>query len=167
MVLDSAARSIHELVAADRTVATAESLTGGLLVSELISVPGASATVRGGVIAYATELKAKSLDVDPDLLAAVGPVDADAAAQMALGAALHCSADIGLSTTGVAGPDPQAGMTVGTVFISVAERETSFTMTRELSLTGDRDEIRRRTVEAVFDLLAEFLLMTHGNESAR
>lgn len=157
-------RLIAELSAARLTVATAESLTGGMLAAALTAVPGASVAVRGGVVSYATDLKATLLGVDPDLLAAVGPVDADVAAQMAHGVARLCSADIGLSTTGVAGPDTQNGVAVGTVFISVADGRSGFTMTRELALSGDREQIRKTTVAAVLDLAEEYLLMADGNE---
>jgi nicotinamide-nucleotide amidase len=157
-------RLIAELSAARLTVATAESLTGGMLSAALTAVPGASATVRGGVVSYATDLKATLLGVDLELLKVVGPVDADVAAQMAQGAARLCSADIGLSTTGVAGPDTQNGVAVGTVFISAADGRSGFTMTRELALRGDRDQIRKTTVAAVLDLAAEYLLIADGNE---
>lgn len=158
-------RLVAELIAAGLTVASAESLTGGLLAAELTAVPGASATVRGGVVSYATDMKSTVLGVDAELLAAVGPVDADIAAQMAKGAARVCSADVGLATTGVAGPDTQHGVAVGTVFISAADGRSGFTMTRELALVGDRDEIRASTVAAVLELAQDFLLAAGGNES--
>lgn len=157
-------RLIAELGAAGLTVATAESLTGGMLAAALTAVPGASATMRGGVVSYATDLKATLLGVDPQLLEAVGPVDADVAAAMAHGAARLCSADIGLSTTGVAGPDTQNGVAVGTVFISLVDGRSGFSMTRELALQGDRDQIRKTTVSAVLDLAEEYLLIADGNE---
>jgi nicotinamide-nucleotide amidase len=103
-----------------QTVAVAESLTGGLLCSTLVEVPGASAVVRGGVVAYATELKHRLLGVDADLLAGNGAVDPDVAAQMALGVRDRLGADWGLATTGVAGPDPQDGIQPGRVYVAVA-----------------------------------------------
>jgi PncC family amidohydrolase len=105
-----------------RTVAVAESLTGGLVVSALVSVPGASAAVRGGVVAYMTDVKTVLLDVDADLLARAGAVDPDVAAAMAVGAARRLDADYGVATTGVAGPDPQDGHPVGEVWVAVATR---------------------------------------------
>ena len=103
----SAAESlVGTLVERGLTVATAESLTGGLVCAALTSVAGSSRTVRGGVVSYATDLKADLLGVDPDRLHEVGPVDARVAEEMALGAARLLGADIGLSTTGVAGPGP-------------------------------------------------------------
>src|SRR6476646_10184208 len=102
------------------TVASAESLTGGLVCAALTDVPGASAVVRGSVVAYATELKAQVLGVDPELLASGGAVQAEVARQMATGVCRVLGADIGVATTGVAGPDPQDGHPVGTVFVAVA-----------------------------------------------
>jgi nicotinamide-nucleotide amidase len=101
------------------TVAVAESLTGGLVVSALVSVPGASAVVRGAVVAYASDLKAALLDVDVDLLAEQGAVHPEVARQMARGVAARLGADVGVSTTGVAGPDPQDGRPVGEVHVAV------------------------------------------------
>ena len=103
-----------------QTVAVAESLTGGLICAALVDVPGASAALRGAVVAYATELKHRLLDVDAGLLARNGPVDPDVAAQMALGVRERLGADWGLATTGVAGPDPQDGVLPGRVYLAVA-----------------------------------------------
>jgi nicotinamide-nucleotide amidase len=111
---------VRALTARGETVAVAESLTGGLLGAAITSVPGASAVFRGGVLAYATELKASLLDVDPALLAREGAVHPDVAAQMAHGVATRLGATWGLATTGVAGPDPQDGHPVGEVFVAVA-----------------------------------------------
>jgi nicotinamide-nucleotide amidase len=126
------------------TIAVAESLTGGLLIAELISVPGASAVVRGGVVAYATELKADLLGVDRTLLAASGPIHPDVARQMATGARERLGADVGISTTGVAGPDPQDGHAPGEVWLGFAiGTEVSAV---GLALGGDRAAIRGDTV---------------------
>ncbi|MEY4532975.1 MAG: hypothetical protein RI926_744 [Actinomycetota bacterium] len=134
------------------TVAVAESLTGGLLCAALTEVPGASKVIRGGVVAYATDLKSSLLNVDHDLLATVGAVDADVALAMAAGVASKLGTDIGLSTTGVAGPEPQDGKAVGTVFIACVWGEKR--VVEELSLTGTRNEIRSLTVHAALRLLA-------------
>lgn len=111
---------VGELRAAGLTVATAESLTGGLLGAALSSVPGSSAVLRGGLIVYATELKHELADVPAELLAARGPVDADVAVALAAGAARRCGADLGVGLTGVAGPDPQHGHPPGTWFVAVS-----------------------------------------------
>ena len=143
---------IERLAHRGLTVAVAESLTGGLLCAALTEVPGASAAVRGGVVAYATDLKASLLGVSEELLATHGAVDADVALQMATGVASQLGADIGLSTTGVAGPEPQDGKAVGTVFIACAWGEKH--SVEELSLSGTRNEIRSLTVHAALRMLA-------------
>jgi nicotinamide-nucleotide amidase len=147
-----AADLIERLTQRGLTVAVAESLTGGLLCAALTEVPGASAVVRGGVVAYATELKASVLNVSEELLASKGAVDAEVALQMAAGVAASLGADIGLSTTGVAGPEPQDGKAVGTVFIACVWGQKR--AVEELSLSGTRNEIRSLTVHAALRMLA-------------
>ncbi|MDQ7880125.1 CinA family protein [Microbacterium sp. QXD-8] len=132
------------------SIAAAESLTGGRVTATLVDVPGASAHVRGGIVAYATEVKASLLGVDAALLADRGPVDPDIALQMAEGVRRVLRADVGLATTGVAGPDPQGGKPVGTVHVAVATPEEVVVST--LSLTGSRDEIRTQAVHGVLEL---------------
>ena len=142
------------------TVAVAESLTGGLLVAELISTPGASAVVNGGVVAYNTALKHSVLGVDAELLAARGAVDPEVAQQMAVGvrSALAVdgrAADIGISTTGVAGPEPQDGQPVGTVYLGFAIGiEVGHVALR---LSGTRDGIRNAVVSESLTELARRL----------
>ncbi|MEY9876823.1 nicotinamide-nucleotide amidase [Streptacidiphilus sp. MAP12-33] len=156
----SAERALAELVRAGSTLAVAESLTGGLLAAEFVAVPGASKAFRGSVTAYATELKGSVLGVDPELLATRGAVDPDVAAQMARGVRRLLGADIGVATTGVAGPDPQDGQPVGTVFVAVAfepSAGTSGELVTPLRLSGDRATIRRKAVEAAVDLLVSVL----------
>ncbi|RFA11133.1 damage-inducible protein CinA [Subtercola boreus] len=141
------------------TIAVAESLTGGLLVAELIRPAGASNVVYGGVVAYNTAVKASVLGVDGELLRKHGPVHPEVAEQMAEGVRHALAVDgspasIGISTTGVAGPGPQDGHPEGTVFIgiSLAGRTRSFA----LHLDGDRGQIRAATVgEAVRILSAQ------------
>lgn len=145
----TAAEVVAELKARGLTIAVAESLTGGLLVAELISVPGASEVVNGGVVAYNTALKHSLLGVDRTLLDARGAVDPDVAAQMASGVRAACSiagvpASIGVATTGVAGPDPQDGKPVGTVYVGMATDEGTSIL--NLALDGSRETIRRSVV---------------------
>lgn len=151
---------VHTLIERHLSVATAESLTGGALCARLVDVPGASDTVRGGVCTYATELKAQVLGVDPGRLARTGPVDREVALQMARGVRRLMGADVGLSTTGVAGPGPADGHPAGTVHLAcvtpAGERY------RELHLTGDRAEIRAGSVQAALDLLARALDLDGG-----
>jgi nicotinamide-nucleotide amidase len=158
-----AADLVAELTRRRLTVAVAESLTGGALVSELVSVPGASAVVRGGVVAYQTELKHTLLGVDAGLLARHGPVHPDVAASMATGVRDRLaidgqSVDIGLATTGVAGPDPQGGHEPGTVFVGLAVPGDVRVV--ELSLAGDRQAIRNGTVSESLAELGRWLAET-------
>jgi nicotinamide-nucleotide amidase len=156
----TAAEVVRELDRQGLTIAVAESLTGGLLAADLISVPGASAVVVGGVVAYQTPLKASLLGVPTALLAARGAVDPDVAVAMAAGArrALAVegrSADVGLATTGVAGPDPQDGHAPGTVYVALsAGGEARVT---RLALEGDREAIRSATVSESLSMLHEWL----------
>ena len=136
---------------AGQTVAAAESLTGGLVAAGLTTVPGASYAVRGGVIAYATELKAVLLGVPQAMLDAHGAVYPGVAAAMADGVRQRLGATFGVATTGVAGPDPQDGQPVGTVHIAVSADND--TVVRTLALDGDRERIRRLTVERSLALL--------------
>ena len=140
---------VADLTRRGLTIGVAESLTGGLLVAELIRVPGASAVVRGGVVAYNTALKHSLLGVNAELLAQYGAVHPDVAAQMAEGVRAATAvdgrpADIGMSTTGVAGPDPQDGQPVGRVYVAIATADT--TSVTELDLEGSREAIRERVV---------------------
>ncbi|HZL03210.1 MAG TPA: nicotinamide-nucleotide amidohydrolase family protein [Cellulomonas sp.] len=137
------------------SVAVAESLTGGLVVACLIDVPGASRVVRGGVVAYATDLKATLVGVDAALLAARGPVDPEVAMAMAEGVRHRLGADVGLATTGVAGPDPQHGHVPGTVHVAVAAPTT--TQVRSMRLAGERGEVRAGARAAVLELALEIV----------
>jgi nicotinamide-nucleotide amidase len=149
------ATAIGLLVARGMTVAAAESLTGGLVTAALTTVPGASDVVRGGVVAYAADLKSALLGVDTGLLARVGTVHRDVALAMARGVRERLGASVGVATTGVAGPDPADGQPVGTVHIAVS---TSRLARHEaLMLGGDRAGIRRGTVDHVLKLLVTTL----------
>jgi nicotinamide-nucleotide amidase len=152
----TADRLVAELVRRRQTLAVAESLTGGLLAATLVEVPGVSQVFRGGLVVYATDLKAKLAGVDAELLAERGPVDPQVARELAAGAARECAADWGLSTTGVAGPDSQNGVTVGTVFIGLVG-PANVERVLGLRLDGDRAAIRAQAVTAALGLLAEAL----------
>ncbi len=153
----TAAGALAALESRGETLAVAESLTGGLLAATIVDVPGASRSFRGGLVVYATELKASLAGVPADLLAARGPVDPDVAVELARGARRRCAADWGLGTTGVAGPDPQHGVPAGTVYVGLAG-PGDVTRARRLDLPGDRTAIRRATVEAALRLLTEALV---------
>jgi nicotinamide-nucleotide amidase len=142
------------------TVAVAESLTGGLLAAELVAVPGASDVLTGGIVAYATPLKRDLVGVDAALLAREGPVHPEVARQLAervrSAAAIDGrDADVGVGTTGVAGPGASGGHPAGEVHIAVATPRG--TVARRLSLEGDRESVRRSAVAAALALLAEAL----------
>jgi nicotinamide-nucleotide amidase len=134
------------------TLACAESLTGGLLCATLVAVPGASDVVRGAVVAYASDLKATLLGVDEQVLAGHGAVSEATARAMATGAAERLGATYGLSTTGVAGPDPSEGRPAGTVHVAVSG--PGLDAHAELRLAGDRQAVREQAVVAVLALLA-------------
>jgi nicotinamide-nucleotide amidase len=147
---DLAAKIVGVLTERQQTVAVAESLTGGLLGAAITDIAGASVVFRGGIIAYATELKAALLGVPAGLLAARGPVHPEVAAAMAAGARDRLGATFGVATTGVAGPDPADGKLPGTVHIAVSAGPVP--VTRALTLGGGRDEVRRDTVEEALRL---------------
>ncbi|OII63508.1 damage-inducible protein CinA [Streptomyces sp. CC53] len=159
-----AERVLRLLAERGETVAVAESLTGGLVAAELTSVPGASRAFRGSVTAYATVLKRELLGVQEELLERRGAVDPDVALQMARGVRDRLGAEWGVATTGVAGPEPQDGRPVGTVYVAVcrpasadAEGGCAAGKVAALRLNGDRAEIRRESVRSVLDLLASEL----------
>jgi nicotinamide-nucleotide amidase len=155
--VSSTALEVHQLLLGrGETVAVAESLTGGLTCAALTASPGASATFRGGVVVYATDLKALLADVPLALLEARGAVDPDVAAALAVGACSRLEATWGLGLTGVAGPDPQDGQPVGTVHIGLAMAGADPTV-RSQRLDGDRDGIRAAAVEAALALLRDSL----------
>lgn len=137
-------------------LATAESLTGGLVCAALTDVPGSSAVVRGAVVSYASDVKRDVLGVDADLLEREGAVHPEVAAAMALGAVRVLGADLALATTGVAGPDPSDGQPVGTVYVACARRD-AVPVVRRLTLAGDRATIRWGSVDAVLGLALETL----------
>ncbi|MGO1435579.1 MAG: CinA family protein [Canibacter sp.] len=167
-----ASNVLHEARERHVYLATAESLTGGMLSARLVDVPGASDVFVGGVVAYATPLKHSLLSVDQRRLDQVGAVDPLVAMHMARGARTRCSQQIlgqvhepefGLATTGVAGPDPDqvTGLPAGTVFIGVSSPRGDRSV--QLQLTGDRTAIREATVNAALaELLAE--LRAHSSE---
>jgi nicotinamide-nucleotide amidase len=150
-----AATAIGLLVQRGLTVGTAESLTGGLIAATLTSVPGASAVVRGGVVAYAADVKASLLGVPAALLGQVGTVHPDVAAAMAAGAIERIGVNVAIAVTGVAGPDPVDGLPVGTVHVALCS--PAGMRHRPLRLTGDRARIRQATVTNALSLLVSVL----------
>jgi len=133
------------------TLATAESITGGLLAAFVTSVPGASAVYSGGVVAYATRVKQELLEVPDDIVEADGVVSARCAEAMASGARNLIGTTYALSTTGVAGPESQEGKPVGTVYVGLAGPDWSRSVA--LDLAGDRAEIREAACAAAISEL--------------
>lgn len=150
---------VAALTRAGSSVAAAESLTGGGVLQALTSVPGSSAVVRGGVVAYATDVKQALLAVPRRLLEERGPFDQQVAAEMAHGARSLLGAEWGLATTGVAGPDPVEGHPPGSVFVAVSG--PTGTSVRCLTLPGDRQRVRRLTTAHVLNDLR--LTLSGGN----
>ena len=153
--LPTPAALVATLRARSETLAVAESLTGGALAAAVVDVPGASTVLRGAVVAYATDLKHALLGVDADLLAAEGPVHPEVARQMADGVRDRLGATWGLATTGVAGPDPQDGVSPGTVYVAVTG--PSGDRVERLLLPGGRGEVRAATVRRALLLLGVVL----------
>ncbi len=152
------AELLAQLRGRGETVAVAESLTGGLLAASLTSVAGASAVFRGGLVVYATALKAQLAGVDVDLLRRQGAVAPEVARQLADGVRRRLEADWGVGLTGVAGPEPQDGQPVGTVYIGVSgpgPHGAAVSSVTRLALSGDRNIIRARTVTEAVRLLSE------------
>lgn len=142
---------LEKLQAQNATLGVAESLTGGVLNAFLTDVPGASKSLRGGVIAYSTELKEKLLNVPREVIDGKGVVSEETAIAMAEGIRQMTGAMYGIATTGEAGPQSQSGKDVGTVFIGIADQNGSRAIERHF--TGDRDAIRRRASLAALDIL--------------
>jgi nicotinamide-nucleotide amidase len=159
----SALDAIDALRLTGQTLATAESLTGGLLCSTLVDVPGASDVLLGGVVAYAPIVKTDVLGVDVDVVEELGTVHPEVAAAMADGVVRLLGATWGVATTGVAGPEPTEGKAVGTVHVAVAG--PGGVVTRDFSFQGDRRIIREQTVDAALALLVGRLGESTGASS--
>lgn len=151
----TSAAVVAHLGRAGETVACAESLTAGLVAAAIADTPGASAVLRGGIIAYAADVKVALLGVPPSVVESVGTVDRQVAEAMAEGVRRQLGSTWGVATTGVAGPGPSEGKPAGTVHIAVAG--PGGTSARRLALTGTRGQIRAATVSAVLDLLVQAL----------
>ncbi len=156
-VEDLAASVIGRLVERDLTIATCESITGGGIAAALTDVPGASAVVRGGLVTYATALKVDLAGVDADWVQRYGVINETTAVEMARGALDRCGALVAVSSTGVAGPDPQDGHQPGDVWLAVAmhaEPQPAI-LTRHLQLSGDRAAIRRASVAGALQMVLD------------
>lgn len=143
------------------TVATAESCTGGLIGGALTQVSGSSDYYAGGVISYSNAVKENLLGVRHDTLQTLGAVSAEVAGQMADGARRKLETDLGISTTGIAGPEGGAPeKPVGLVYIGLADAEDI--QAREFRFAGERDAVRRQTVQAALDWVCSYLGQRKG-----
>ena len=143
LLSDDARGLVADLTVRKQSVATAESLTAGLLAATLAGVPGASEVLRGGLITYTEHTKVVLAGVAPQILDEVGPVAGPTARALAVGARQRCDATWGVGLTGVAGPEPHGGHEVGTVFMGLAgPGESGAIEVVELQFTGTRWDIR-------------------------
>ena len=142
------------------TIATAESLTGGLVAAALTSVGGASDVFRGGIVAYALDAKDGVLGVPHGLLATWGPVSEQVAVAMAEGARRLFGADVGVATTGAAGPEPHGGRAPGTFCVGVASPSGTIALTEVVA--GDRQEVRAKATDRAILALCEVCDVVDG-----
>ncbi|MBV7363857.1 CinA family protein [Actinomycetaceae bacterium TAE3-ERU4] len=151
-----AAYLLSELEKRSFKFAVAESLTGGMLSANFVNIPGASRVYQGAVVAYQTEIKSSILGVDANFLAEYGPYNEQTAIQMATGVRQSLSADIGIATTGVAGPLPEGDIPAGTFFVAVAG-EGGQSSARSYSISGTRGQIREAACRLAMELLRDTL----------
>ena len=136
----------------NKSLVTAESLTGGMIGSGLTAIPGSSKVYKGGIIAYTNWVKQNILDVDGAVLARYGAVSAPVAKAMAQGARKILQADVAISVTGLAGPDgDEYGNPVGTVFIGYCDADKAFA--EEYRFSGSREEVRKQTVRTALEIV--------------
>ncbi|MBG0739305.1 CinA family protein [Paeniglutamicibacter antarcticus] len=153
MIILDLPRIIADATAAGLSVATAESLTGGMVAAALVQVPGASAMLLGGVIAYQNSVKSSVLGVSAGLLESSGAVDPEVAREMALGACRITGARVGVATTGVAGPEPHGGKSVGSVYIGIALDGVA--QAYEYHFAGVRSDVRQQACDEALSLLQQ------------
>jgi len=143
LLTDDARGLVADLTVRNQSIATAESLTAGLLAATIAGVAGASEVLRGGLITYTEHTKVLLAGVAPEILDEVGPVAGPTARALAVGARQRCDATWGVGLTGVAGPEPHGGHEVGTVFMGLAGPDDfSVTEVVELQFSGTRWDIR-------------------------
>ena len=150
MVNDLAYEIIQKLGQRHLTISVAESLTGGLVAASLTQIPGASAVFKGGIIAYGDEIKQQVLKVDPALITKFTSISEPVAQSMATNIREIMNTDIGIATTGVAGPDKSDGFAPGIVFVAISIGDHK--ICQKLELVGDRTQIRDQSVNEIFKL---------------
>jgi nicotinamide-nucleotide amidase len=161
----AAAKRLGGLLAASgRTLAVAESCTGGLIAGAITSIPGSSGYFPGGIVAYRNSAKTSLLDVPPGLIAAHGAVSREVALAMAEGSLSRFGADLAIAVTGVAGPGGGSrGKPVGTVWVAVVARD-GVRQAHRFRFHGDRDAVRRETVRVSLDSAIAVLQAEEGRE---
>jgi nicotinamide-nucleotide amidase len=150
LVNDLAYELIQKLAQQHLTISVAESLTGGLVAASLTQIPGASAVFKGGIIAYRDEIKQKVLKVDSALITKFTSISEPVAQNMATNIREIMNTDIGIATTGVAGPDKSDGFAPGIVFVAISIGDHK--ICQKLELVGDRTQIRDQSVNEIFKL---------------
>lgn len=148
---------VHELSRRKKTVATAESCTGGLLAARLTDIPGASDVFHMGAVTYVNEVKSMLLGVPEALLAEKGAVSAEVARAMAEGVRRKAGADFGLSVTGVAGPEPSEGKPVGLIYLALAAQDGTFVRQMRPSGRKERSYLRHLAASNALDMLRRYL----------
>ena len=151
----SAQSAIKHLRKHKATLSVAESITGGGLGNELTSIAGSSEVFLGGIIAYSDEVKIKELGVSKTLIKKLSAVSEEVAKEMAIGVRKKFKTDFSIATTGVAGPGRAYGQKAGTVWIAISSPNN--TVAIQLALSGDRNSIRKATIESAFALLSRIL----------
>jgi len=150
LVNDLAYELIQKLGQGHLTISVAESLTGGLVAASLTQIPGASAVFKGGIIAYGDEIKQQVLKVDSALITKFTSISEPVAQSMATNVRELMNTDIGIATTGVAGPDKSDGFAPGIVFVAISIGDHK--ICQKLELVGDRTQIRDQSVNEIFKL---------------
>jgi len=151
----NAQKVVQRLRERNETITCAESITGGALTSELVSIPGASHVLKGSIIAYSTEVKVSELKVEPTLIQEFGVVSEEVALAMARGVKAKFAAEWAISLTGVAGPGASHGVPAGTVWLALLG--PGFEETVKLELMGEREMVRRGAVESALGVLERIL----------
>lgn len=150
MVQELASSLIKKLEEKNLTLAVAESLTGGLVAASLTEIPGASKVFKGSITAYADEIKQNILNVNKETILKFTSISEQVALEMAINVRTIMKSDIGISTTGVAGPEKSAGFAPGLVFVAISIGDHN--MCQKLEITGDRSKIRNQTVHEMLQL---------------
>jgi len=150
LVQELASSLIKKLQENNLTIAVAESLTGGLVAASLTEIPGASKVFKGSITAYADEIKQNILNVKDETITNFTSISEQVALEMAINVRKIMKSDIGISTTGVAGPEKSAGFAPGLVFVAISIGDHN--MCQKLEITGDRSKIRNQTVHEILQL---------------